>query len=239
MFRQLIVFSFLTFYGCGFNNFSEMEQADNQQITGNVDIITLRAEMGLTINHDYTIRGCVTAEDRSGNFYRSFIIQDNSGAIEISAGFHDLNTIFPRNKEVSIKTRNLFVDACDGILQIGIERNGRVDFIANRYIPEMYFMPQNSSCKVIPRKVELDDLNINNYCGELVEINNIQSVDTEAVTWSGNRTFKDENENELTVITSEYANLSDEIIPRGIISLTGILLENNKLKLRDLNDVEI
>lgn len=239
MFRRLLVFSFLLFSGCGYNNFGDIEQLDNQLVTANVDIVVLREEIGREVNSDCVIRGCVTAEDRSGNFFRSFIIQDNSGAIEIRAGFYDLNTIFPRNKEVSINVKNLFVDAYNGVLQLGKERNGEVDFIANRYISGMYFMPQNNRCTIISREIELDDLNINNYCGELVEINNLQSVDTEEITWSGNRIFKDENNNELTVVTSEYSNFADEIIPREIISLTGILLENNKLKLRDLNDVEI
>lgn len=251
MFQRLIVFSTLAallFTGCNYNRFGEFQLPDNELIVGNIDIATLREFHGgdgvKNVTGDFIIAGVVTANDVSDNFYRTFMLQDLTGAIEIRAGIFDLHTIFVRDRQMAIKLKNLAIGAYNGVLQVGRppeDGDNSVAFIANRYLPGGYFWPRDNWTKIAPQEVKIADLN-DNLCGKLVKINALQSIDIEGNTWNGDRIFLENGDIYSTIIvsTSEYANFADEIIPGGLISLTGILSKKSDtyiLKIRDLQDI--
>ncbi len=241
MYQRLTLFSatvIIILSSCSYNDFGELQIPENEDVIANIDIAMLHGKGVRVVDVDCIIRGCVTAEDRSGNFYRSFILQDKTGAIEVRAGFYDLNTIFPRNNIVAIKAKDLAVGTYEGVLQIGRLNGKKIDFIANRYYPDRFFYPQAQRCEVVPREISIDEIE-EEFCGELVRILDLHSIDTEDVTWSGERIFTDRNNNEIHVVTSEYARFASDTIPHKTVTITGILMTNKRLKPRDLNDVEI
>ncbi len=249
MYQRFTLFSLLLpaiMGGCGYDRFDDLKLSDNQYIDANIGIGTLRTWHGDDgrIKHvydDFVIAGWVTAEDKSDNFYRSFVIEDLTGAIEVRAGFYDLHTAFVRDRQVMVRLKNLDVDIYNGVLRLGRMRYDELDYVAVRYIPGEYFLPQSSSREVSPREFTVEGLS-DGICGRLVRITALRSIDTEPVTWAGERIFRDGNGNEIVVSTSGYADFADKKIPHGELALTGILTRNSSrytLKIRDINDVKI
>jgi hypothetical protein len=248
IYQRFTVFSLLVsvlLSGCGYDRFDGLQPSDNQFIEANIGIGTLREWYGndARVKHvydDLVIAGWVTAEDKSDNFYRSFLLQDLSGTIEIRAGIYDLHTIFVRGRQVMIRLKNLDIDIYNGVLQLGRERESMLDFITARYIPGEYFLPQTNRHEVSPRKLSVSALT-DEICGRLVTVSGLQSLDTEPVTWAGERIFHDGTGVEIAVETSPYAKFAGEKIPTGMVKLTGILTKKSTryvLKIRDLDDVK-
>ena len=243
-FTLFSVFMAALFCGCGYDRFGDMQHADNQGVDANIGIKQLHLwyDGSDKIRHvydDFVISGYVTAEDKSDNFYRTFIIQEQGSAIEIKAGIYDLHTVFPRGSRVSISIKNLDIWLYNGVLQLGCERNGEFDYIAVRYIQGEYFWPLDDRQEVSPCKVLITELT-EDMCGNLVSIDGLQIVDPGQTTWVGERTFRDSNDNEIVVETSSYASFGTEKIPDGKLRITGILIKKPTryvLKIRDLNDV--
>ncbi len=97
MCQRLTAFSLLIaalLSGCGYNDLDRLPHAANQRVTANLSIGQLHewydGEGVRLVGDDFVIGGHVTADDKSDNFYRSFVIQDATGAIEVRAG----NTVF-------------------------------------------------------------------------------------------------------------------------------------------------
>ncbi len=253
MYQRLILFSVallaVFFGGCGYNDFGELQLPDNEDIQRNMEISTLRdwhRRDGVQyINDDFVIAGWVTAEDKSDNFHRTFMLQDFTGAIEIRAGIYDLNTVFPRDRLITIKTKNLALSMYNGVLQLGrppLGNDRQVDYIVSHYVRGTYFWPQDDYRTMRPRNRSSVDGLTDDLCGRLVRIDDIQYVDTEHVTWAGMRIFVDACGHEIAVNTSTYADFADDNVPLTKVALTGILSKNSTryiLKLRDINDVEI
>ncbi len=246
--QRFIVFSLLASMvlgSCGYDRFDDLLPSANQRLEANIGIGTLREWYGdddrvKHVTDDFVIAGWVTAEDKSDNFYRSFIIQDRTGAIEIRAGIYDLHTLFVRDRQVAVRIKNLDIDLYNGVLQLGRERSGRVDYIAVRYIPGEYFQPLDHSREVPPVELPIEQLT-GGMCGQLVRITGLRTIDAGPVTWSGERVFRDLGGNQIIVSTSPYADFAEETIPDGEIAITAILTKSATryiLKIRDLNDVE-
>jgi len=213
----------------------------------------------LNINDDIVVAGIVTADDHSGNFYRSFIIQDDTGAVEVRAGMFDLHNLFPRGRRVTVRARGLVLGSLNGVPQLGLRELGssQIGYIASRYFPDGHLLPQNErGLTVNPRTLRLSELD-DRMCGLLVRIEGL--IFTPAAeeghaytTWAGHgsgngyRVFRDTSGAQITVVTSGYALFARNQVPRGrAVALTGILMRGNTdtargvymLKLRDLDDV--
>ena len=71
------------------------------------------------IEDDLVIGGQVISSDESGNIYRSFYIQDETGAIEIKIGKNSLYNDFKLGQWVYVKCKGLSLGQYGGMLQIG------------------------------------------------------------------------------------------------------------------------
>jgi hypothetical protein len=71
------------------------------------------------ITDDLVIGGQVISSDASGNVYRSFYIQDDTGAIEIKIGKSSLYNDYKLGQWVYIKCKGLALGQYGGMLQIG------------------------------------------------------------------------------------------------------------------------
>ena len=71
------------------------------------------------ITDDLVIGGQVVSSDQSGNLYRSFYIQDATGAIEIKIGKSSLYSDYKLGQWVYVKCKGLALGQYGGMLQIG------------------------------------------------------------------------------------------------------------------------
>ena len=73
----------------------------------------------VVIEDDLVIGGQVVSSDLSGNLYRSFYIQDETGAIEIKIGKSSLYNDYKLGQWVYVKCKGLALGQYGGMLQIG------------------------------------------------------------------------------------------------------------------------
>ena len=71
------------------------------------------------IEDDLVFGGQVVSSDQSGNVYRSFYIQDETGAIEIKIGKSSLYNDYKLGQWVYVKCQGLTIGQYGGMLQIG------------------------------------------------------------------------------------------------------------------------
>src|SRR6476619_4077121 len=92
-------------------------------ITANLTIRDLKA-MHTTgnleqITEDKAISGIVIADDRSGGFYKTIVIQDSTGGINIKLDGYDLYTNYPIGRLVFIKVKGLYLGDYNKLVEIG------------------------------------------------------------------------------------------------------------------------
>ena len=249
--------------GCGsghdFGDYSESDFISTA--VANITIAELRTfyEHGgpTTFTRDYTIVGTVTADDLSGNFYRSFIVEDGTGAVEVKAGTYDLHTLYPAGREVFIHLTGMTYGQQDGMAQLGLKglASGgfEVDFMNHNAIIEKY-VTRGRMGATTPAKVSISEITAQTI-GSLVTVEGLtleggghttwgvpasdsyngmpQTRDIKAVTASGKVIY---------IHTSGYADFASAVAPEGEVSVTGIVMRRNnssyRLKIRDLNDIK-
>lgn len=251
---------------CGYNRFEDPPALKPTDLRANTQISTLYEHYygnNTTVVEDIIISGYVSATDKSGNFYNSFVIQDSSGAIEICAGLYYLHNTFRQGQQIVIKLKGLALGMYSGVLQLGLKVNPysayRVEsFKSWTALNEFTFRGEGSQ-EVMPVVRSIRELN-DADCGKIIRIENLSFVDSdtaEAAMWAypatelppkktEYRKFCDPYGNEITVVTSIYADFAAEKIPAGDVALTGMLMRGRfegsaeiyALKLRNINDVE-
>lgn len=81
-------------------------------------------------NTNKAVKGYVIANDESGNIYKQFYIQDETGAITIGSNVTGLFTLFPVGQEIIIELDGLNIGKYGGSFQIG----GRIPYVS--YYPD-------------------------------------------------------------------------------------------------------
>ena len=99
---------------CGYDRFGTLGPGDleGSGTLPDADLALLREHFygdPFVVQEDLTVGGYVVSDDRAGNFFRSFIIDDGSGAVEIRAGFYDLHAYCQRGRRIVIHARGLAV----------------------------------------------------------------------------------------------------------------------------------
>jgi hypothetical protein len=84
-------------------------------------------------NTDFIIEGVVTADDRSGNFYKTIVIQDATAGIQLLMNRSGLYTDYPIGRKVYIKMNGLVIGNYNGGIQVG----GYIDNITDPANPSV------------------------------------------------------------------------------------------------------
>lgn len=72
-----------------------------------------------TINEDYLIKAVVVADDKSGNYYKTLVVQDSTGGMEVKINAVGLFNTFPVGRRVYLKLKGLTLGDYNGNFQIG------------------------------------------------------------------------------------------------------------------------
>jgi hypothetical protein len=205
------------------------------------------------ITDSLVIGGQVVMDDRSGNYYKTLVIQDSTGGIEVKFNDGFLYNQFPVGRTVYIRLKDLYLTDYNDLTQlIGsvVEQGGIPDGIGlteaqvrTNVVKGPLNGPPTPKVRTIGQISE-DDLST------LIQLQDVEFIhaDTgetyaEPVTqYSLNRTLEDCSGQKLIVRTSGFANFAGAITPRGKGTVTGVLGIFNgtyQLYLRDLSDVKL
>lgn len=203
-------------------------------------------------NETFIVEAVVVSSDEGGNFYKSMVVQDATGGIELELDKNGLYNDYPVGQKVYIKCNGLVVGDYGGMHQVGWIYDGSVGRINSRFIDKYIFKSGVPSKKDIPTPLEITssgDLTPENVC-RLVTLKNVVFADEDkglpfttddAVSNRTIATLNGEPVTNLVVRTSNYAKFRSMKVPTGACNLTGILTVFNstyQLMIRVKDDID-
>ena len=201
-----------------------------------------------TITDDISIEGYVVANDLFGEYYKSIVISDESGGIEIAIDTNKTATQFPISARVVVFCSGLTIGDYGGRLTLGAAPAGHytVDRISAKDISR-YFLVDKSA----PKAIEPTRLNINEitekHIGNYIRLDDVTFSSQAGMSWcdkepaSGEyitteRTLHDRKGNALAVRTIAECLYRSEKMPSGYGVVCGIVeYFNGEYSLRIVN----
>lgn len=259
--RILFICFAVVLQSCGYDDFRE-PGAGGPLPEADMTLEELRrfydANGNVPFAEDRIVRGTVTASDRSGNFYRSFMIEDATAAVEVKAGLYDLHALFPEGRMVAVKLKGLTCGVHQGMYQIGLKGAAsggyETDYIGHRELLDRHMIRGGTDETFLPQIVSASQLH-DGMTGRLVTLygltlegggETIWGVPAEE-SWNGRPGEKDirawdADGRAVYIYTSGYADFARDTVPAGYVAITGIVMKNGnrfRIKMRSLKDVEI
>lgn len=185
---RILLFVLLCLVSCGYNDVDPPEPGIAILPTPTMSMETLR---GLYPGHAVTVEGVgpvvlsgyVTTSDRTGNFHRTFIVQDETGAVEIRVGLYDLHTLYRPGRHVAVEANGLTLGMGNGVLQLGLKTSGsQPDYFNHRLLLEKYVYHGDTFLDIPPRVTRPADLQPE-WCGRLVRIDGLYLDPPADTTW--------------------------------------------------------
>ena len=205
------------------------------------------------IEKDFVVQGKVISSDKEGNIYKSLVIQDETGGIEVKINSNGLYNYFKQGTTVFVRANNLKLGAYGGTLSIGsvpVDKNYENDFIPAP-VMENYVIKAGEGEQVKPTVLTIPTLS-SKYNNMLIQLNDVQFLESEVANnmtfadgvnkLTENRTLVDPDGNRLVVRTSGYARFADTKLPLGSDSIKGILTyfhDTAQLTIISINDVQL
>lgn len=206
------------------------------------------------IKTDMTICGEVTMDDRSGNYYKTLVIEDATGGIEVKFNDGFLFNEYPVGRTICIKCKDLMLTDYNGVTQLigGVVEQGGVPdaigLVASQVrlnvIKGKFAAPVKT-----PKAISIADANAN-LVSTLVRLDSVQFIAADtAKTYADartlttlNRTIEDCSGKKLVIRTSGYSNFANALTTTKRCSVVGVLSvfgTTYQLYLRDINDVTV
>ena len=174
----------------------------------------LNKESGTVFNEDASVYGIVTADERSGNLYKSAFIQDRASGKALELHLNATSGV-RIGDSIRVYLKDVTYSLYNGLPQLSnFEADGHIIILANNKDIE-------------PVETTIADIVAGNHLAGLVKLNNVMF--TEKNTFAdpntyGNRTLVDPSDFSKSVIvrTSNYANFANDSLPQGTGNLTAI-----------------
>lgn len=249
-------FATLLLSGCVKQEF-DVPPVDGEEpnIVANTSIADLKAMHNFgefeKITEDLVIRGIVVADDRSGNFFRSFILQDESAGIEVAINLADAYNLYPIGRELFIKCQGLYLADDEGVIQLGeytyfesgSTNLGNIINLNKHIIKGKRQQPLEPTVRAI-NQLGTDDIStlIKIEGVEFAPIDKNQTYADPVGRRSLNRTVQDCNGNFITLRSSGYADFAGELTPElggTIVGIYSVFGTTAQLFIRNLDDVQM
>ena len=170
--------------GCGSAtkpDYSELPNDDSE--SGLVSIAYLKSRckgLSTTIKSDVSIKGTVVANDLFGEFYKSIVLVDASGGVEVSIDCERLYTEFPLYANVSISCNGLAVGRVGGKVVLGAVPTGEytVDRIVEDDISKYMLWQRGDVTSAVPRKVTIESFGVE-HVSDYVMLEGVRFADDE------------------------------------------------------------
>ena len=230
-------------------DFKEPPFGNNEIGEANMTIAELKTKYASTISasgvkevtEDIIIEGVVVADDATGNVYKQFIINDETGAIIIGVNDVGLYAMVPVGQRVRIDCKGLHVGGYGKMAQVGGLYEGKIGRMAKsvyrehvrlvdepsmvqpELVPEViddtYFTNENK--ENLAKFVRLENV-------EITEANGTELWAPEELAYNNvvERHIKMGKTN-LVLRMSTYADFANEAIPDGKLNINGVLTRYN------------
>lgn len=203
-------------------------------------------EVGLTASGEHTvISGRVIGNDLTGNIYQTLMIQDATGALNISVAVKDMNVRYKIGEEVVIDCTGLFVGKYSGLFCLGKDeiydrtqtpQVGRMDesvWVAHN---QLNGLPKPSA--IVSNEITLEQIknlksteDLVKWQSQRVRISNVSFEGGGELTWGEqgssstavNRYLFDSDGNRITVRNSNMSTFCDQVMPAGHGTVEAIL----------------
>ena len=202
--------------------------SDGSFVQTNCKIGTLRSlsqDAYPTILADLTCAGRVVSSDKEGNFYRSMVVEDESGAVEVKLGIYNIAAHYPVGLMVAIRLIGTSVMVENGVVQLGLPpqsydsapREMEAQEVIDRHI-----LRSTSVVPIEPLVCDVESLDIS-MCGRVVKVNSLTHSPLEGYEEREYHRFVDENDNAIFAYISSYADFYGSEIPSEELAIQGIL----------------
>ncbi len=203
----------------------------------------------ITITEDFTIKALVAANDRSGNYFKRIIVQDETGGIEIAINVPGLSPDFPVGSTLFIKTKGLVLGAPRKNLILGGSVSGSSILGIEQILLDEYLVKGIRNGTVEPKVKTISELGTADE-STLITLENVEFADdalgqtlaTEGETFGKNLTLRDCDGNTLVVRTSDFADFAGVLTPCGNGTITGIYSvydEDDQFFIREIEEVQL
>ena len=223
-------------------------------------IVTLQEVMSkyvegsfVKLDLDKYVQAVVVADDESGNFYKTIVVEDENSELGISILIDEveLYNFLPVGRRVFVHLKDLWIGDYNGLPQMGygpyVDNNRqRMSSIPSTIFKDVV-IPGVSGLTVTPREVTIGQLN-DNMLNTLVKIKDIEFENpgqtyADAVTQSTlNRNLVTCSNQEIILRSSGFSDFAGATVPAGkgtITSIYSIFGSDQQLMIRDLNDVDM
>lgn len=229
--------------------FSEPPFGNNEIGEANMTIADLKAEYASTISgnsvkqitEDIIIEGVVVANDESGNVYKQFIINDETGAMVIGVNDVGLYAMLPKGQRVRIACKDLYIGGYGKMAQIGGLYNGKVGRMNKNIYPQhvrLIGIPDPTQPEMQPELI--DDLfftneNKNNLA-KFVRLEGVEITEADGTALWAPEELQYNNvverhikvgKTNIVLRMSTYADFANEAIPAGELNINGVMTRYN------------
>lgn len=207
----------------------------------------------INISDDLTIVATVIADDRSGNFYKTLVVQDSTAGIEIKVNRTGLYATFPVGSRIGIRCKGLTIGDYAGLIQMGqgtyqdggfTRLSGIEDVVSDKHLfpgPRgQYITPSvrtiNSltsfdlSTLILLQNLEFDRSSVGQGYADAIGQNSV------------NHTLMDCNANTILLRTSGFADFAGISVPElngTVVAVLGTFNNDMQLFIRDTYDVRM
>lgn len=222
-------------------------------IEANTTIAELKAMHTLgnfeEITEDLIIKGTIIADDKSGNWFRSFVIQDETAGIEVRHTVADAYVFYPIGREVFIKCKGLYLGDFANLTQLGGYTFFEDGFneLGGIFDLTKHLFKGTRQNDVEPTVKSINELNLDDV-STLIRINDVGFSPSEvgltladAVGNSSlNRNFEPcEGSGAMVLRTSGFSEFAAALVPEGkgdIIGVYSVFGNTPQLYIRSLDD---
>lgn len=217
---------------------SSFEEYIEEQITGRISVEhlkTLSNGDSTPIVEDIFIEGYVVANDLYGEYYKSIVVCDESGGIEISIDCSNLAAVFPVASRVIVHCSSLALGNYGGYLTLGAQPEGEysVGRIAERDIARYFVIDKTSPMVITPLTITIDELTPA-LIGDYVLLNDVTFGSQAGRPWcevdaatgdilTTSRVLYDRNGGQMGLTVISRCTYAQEYIPSGYGRVCGVV----------------
>ncbi|MBK9735691.1 MAG: choice-of-anchor J domain-containing protein [Saprospiraceae bacterium] len=202
---------------------------------------------------DKYMKAVVVADDRSGNFYKTLILEDENSdlGIAILIDMNEIHSLYPVGSRVFVKLKDLTISDYNGAPQLGlgVDNTGTspsLGRIPTALVPDILIIGK-SGLPVVPRVKKITELGPNDI-NTLIKLESVQfktvgttyADNNPASPQTKNRDLVDCANNLILVRNSGFADFAGEPLPEKNGSLTAVysvFKSDKQLFIRTLADV--
>jgi hypothetical protein len=232
--------------GC-IDRFEEIAQLENQGLISKITIGELKQQFVGLIDTPLYIEGIVIADDKSGNFFKEVVIQDETAGIVILIDQNSFYVRYPIGRKIYVKVQGLRIESNAGVIRLGASSIQSTQIRIPNALVDDFIVKGPCGLDVTPLTVNINTLSPA-LISTLIKIEDVEFLDGPAgATFADaanlitlNRTLKDCNDNTIIVRTSGFSEFANEKLPVGngpIVAVYSVFNNTAQLFIRDLNDV--